>query len=340
MNITEISLKRPVTVCMFFLCVTLIGLMGGARLRLELFPDIEFPGLNINVPYRNSTPEEVERRITRPIEEALATLSGIEHMSSTSRDSGADIEIRFKIGEDMAVKGVEARDKIDAIRAQLPADLERIQVQKFAAGSIPILTLRVSAERDLSGAYDMLNRNLKRRLERLPGVAHVELYGVSPKQIRVELAADRVAEHGVDMRSLAEMLQKANFSITAGDLIDSGKRYYVKPEGRFARVDDVADLVISRSGLRLRDIADVRYAQPELTFGRHLNLRNAVGLDVFKETGANLVDVGERVKAEVEAVKHLPEMSGISLISFQDSAHDVKQSLSDLLEAGEIGALL
>src|SRR6185503_15631810 len=143
MKLTEISLKRPVTVCMFFACLTLIGVMGGRQLPLEFLPDIEFPGLFIQIPYRNSTPEEVERRITRPVEEALATLSGIEEMNSTSRDNGAEIEIRFKIGEDMAVKGVEARDKLDGIRAGLPADIERINVFKFANVDIPMLKYRL-----------------------------------------------------------------------------------------------------------------------------------------------------------------------------------------------------
>src|SRR5687767_15957721 len=128
MWLTKVSLQRPVTVVMFFTCLTIIGVIGASRLPLEFLPDIEFPGLFVNVPYRNSTPEEVERRITRPVEEALATLPGIERMESTSRDDGAEVEIRFKIGEDMAVKGVEARDKLDAIRASLPADVERVNV--------------------------------------------------------------------------------------------------------------------------------------------------------------------------------------------------------------------
>ena len=158
-------------------------------IKRSVMPDIEFPGLFIQVPYRNSTPEEVERRITRPVEEALATLSGIEQMQSTSRDDGAEIEIRFKIGEDMAVKGVEARDKLDAIRANLPADVERVNVFKFASNDIPMLQFRIAADRDLKNSYDMLERNLKRRIERIEGVSRVDLYGVEKKEIRIELAA-------------------------------------------------------------------------------------------------------------------------------------------------------
>ena len=339
MKLTEISLNRPVTVCMFFLCVTLIGIIGGQRLRLELFPDIEFPGLNVNVPYRNSTPEEVERRITRPVEEALATLSGIEHIRSTSKDDGADIEVQFKIGEDMAVKGVEARDKIDAIRASLPADIERINVFKFTNNAFPLLKFRIAADRDLQNAYDMLERNLKRRIERLPGVSKVDLEGVEKKEIRIELAADRVAAHGVALPQLAEMLRKANFAIAAGDLVEAGRRYYVKPEGRFTRIEDIENFVINAKGLKLKDIAEVRYALPRQTYERHLNQRLAVGLAVFKEAGANLVETADRVNEEVEEIKQLPEMAGLKLILIDDQASSVRASLRGLLEAGALGAL-
>ncbi|MBI3171571.1 MAG: efflux RND transporter permease subunit [Hydrocarboniphaga effusa] len=340
MNITEISLKRPVTVVMFFACLSVIGVMGGSRLPLEFLPDIEFPGLVVFVPYRNSTPEEVERRITRPVEEALATLSGVENMNSESRDDGSQVFLKFKTGEDMAIKGIEARDKVDAIRAALPADIERIQVQKFSASSIPMLQLRISADRELQGSYDMLNRNLKRRIERVNGVSQVNLYGVEKKEIRIELAAARIAQHGVDLRLLAEFLQRANFSISAGDVIEAGKRYYVKPEGRFKTLGEVENLVINPQGLRLKDVADIRYTQPRQTYERHLNQRYAIGLDVFKESGANLVEVSNRVKAEVEAVKQFPEMSGISLVEFQDQATEVRTSLGDLVEAGLIGLIL
>ena len=340
MNLTEISLKRPVTVAMFFVCVSVVGFIGGSRLPLESFPDIEFPGIFVQVPYRNSTPEEVERRITRPIEEALATLSGVQHIYSDSTDSGAGIQIEFGWGEDLAAKGVEARDKIDGIRSQLPAEMERVLIQKFSAGDQAMLVLRISSDgRDLEDSYDLLDRNLKRRVERLEGVSRVNLIGVEKKQIRVDLSAQAVAAHGVDLRTLAQLLAEANFAVTAGNVVESGTRYFIKPEGRFHSLDEVGEFVVNRTGLKLKDIAEVTYTDPVLTYGRHLNHRYAIGLEVFKETGANLVDVADRVKAEIEQIRKLPEMAGISLILFNDSAQDVRTSLTDLLEAGLIGSL-
>ena len=341
MKLTEISLKRPVTVAMFFVCVSVIGLIGGSRLPLESLPDIEFPNLNVQIPYRNSTPEEVERRITRPVEEALATLSGVKHINSESREDGAGIFLEFEWGQDLATKGVEARDKIDALRASLPDDIERVLIEKFNGSDQPMLVLRISSDgRDLENAYDMLNRNLRLRIGRIEGVSRVELYGVERKQIRVDLSAERVAAHGVDLASLAATLSTANFALNAGHLTESARRWFLKPESRFTTLAEVGDFVVRRDGLRLRDIADIVHSDPVLAYGRHLNQRYAVGLNVFKETGANLVEVSDRVKAEIEQVRALPEMRGINLILFNDSAQDVRSSLNDLIEAGLIGAAM
>ena len=133
MTLAELSLKRPVTVIMFFVSMVVIGLIAAVRLPLELFPDIDIPFMAVNLPYPNSTPEEVEREITRPVEEALSTLTGIQHMNSTSRADGTDIFLQFKWGQDVTIKAVEAREKIDAVRSTLPSDLQRYFVRKFSS---------------------------------------------------------------------------------------------------------------------------------------------------------------------------------------------------------------
>ena len=125
------------------------------------------------MPYQGSTPSEVERTVTRPVEEALSTLTGVQRMSSLTRADGVNIDMQFKWGQDTAVKAVEAREKIDAIRADLPSDLTRYQVFKGSTADQPVLNLRVAADHDLTNAYELLDREVKRPLERLPGVARV-----------------------------------------------------------------------------------------------------------------------------------------------------------------------
>ena len=340
MNLTALALRRPVASGMVFAALALIGLIGGQRLPLEFLPDIEFPGIWVQVPYRNSSPEEVERRITRPVEEAMATLTGVERMWSESREDGVGMWVQFGWAEDTTIKGVEARDKIDAIREQLPAETGRVQIFKFSAADQPMIVVRLSAQRELSSAYEMLERNLKRRIERQGGVSRVDLYGVEAKEVRIELSAQRVAAHGVDLGELATRLARSNFALAAGDLEQGRSRYLIRPQGRLASIEDIENLVIGPHGLRLADIASVRFVDPVRSYGRHLDGRYAVGLNVFKETGANMVDVADSVLAEIEAIRALPEMAGISLFVMHNDAQEVKKSLRELLASGLVGGLL
>jgi HAE1 family hydrophobic/amphiphilic exporter-1 len=340
MSPAEFALRRPVTIIMVFLSLVAIGLVSVRLLPLEYFPAVDVPFIGIQIPYQGSTPEEVEREITRPVEEVLATLSGIKRLDSRSSDSGSNFEVIFDWGEDVSIKAVEARERVEAIRDQLPADVRRINVFKFNFTDQPVLRLRISSERDLSGAYDMLMRKLVRPLERIPGVARVDLEGVEPREIRIELIADRVVSHGIDLVDLQRKLQQVNFSDSAGLIRDNETRYRVNPKGEFRTVEEIGRLVIGEEGLRLSDIAEIRYDNRKRTYARHLDRNYAIGISVFKENGANLVDVGERALAEVERIGQSPEMRGIQLFFLDNQAKGVTESLSELLKAGLIGALL
>jgi len=340
MSPAEFALRRPVTIIMVFVSLVAIGLVSVRLLPLEYFPAVDVPFIGIQIPYQGSTPEEVEREITRPVEEVLATLSGIKRLDSRSSDSGANFEVIFDWGQDVSIKAVEARERVEAIRDQLPADVRRINVFKFNFTDQPVLRLRISSERDLSGAYDMLMRKLVRPLERIPGVARVTLEGVEPREVRIELIADRVVSHGIDLVDLQRKLEQVNFSDSAGLIRDNETRYRVNPKGEFRTVEEIGDLVISPDGLRLSDIADIRYTGKKRTYARHLDRRYAIGISVFKENGANLVDVGQKALAEVERIGESPEMRGIQLFFLDNQAKGVTDSLSELLKAGLIGALL
>lgn len=340
MNLADLSLKRPVTTTMFFLSMMVIGLIAAFRLPLEQFPDIEFPFLFVDVPYPGSTPAEVERVLARPIEEALSTVPGIQRMQSTSRADGVQIFIQFKWGNSVAVKAVEAREKLDAIRKDLPSDLQRYHVLKFSASDQPLLQLRVSSDFDMSNSYELLDRRAKRPLEKLPGVARVDIQGVSPPELQIELSSDRIAASGVSLNELYAQLSKANFSISAGQILDGQTRYRVQPQGEWRNLEDVRSLVINDRGLKLGDIATITLKPARLDYMRRLDTRPAIGIDIYKERDANLVEVGRLVKEEVERIRETPEMRGIDVYALEDQAHAVTSSLYELTEAGIIGTLL
>jgi HAE1 family hydrophobic/amphiphilic exporter-1 len=340
MKHTEVALHRPIMTTVIFVALALVGLIASRLLPLEKFPDIEFPGIFIQVPYEGSTPEEIERLITRPIEEALATLSGVERMYSASREDQAEVFLQFGWDQSMGVKGIEARAKVDAIRQYLPDDVRRVFIFTGSLADQPVLQLRISSERDLSNSYDMLDRLLTRPIERLEGVSRVDLHGVDPREIRILLDSDRLAAHGVVINDLRELLERSNFAVSAGRITDGNQRFSVRPRGEFASIEEIGDIVIDQNNLRLRDVAEVALRSPDRSYGRHLDRNYAIGVAISKSTGSNMVDVTDRVMAEVEKVSRMPQMQGINIFDLDNQGDAVRESLSDLLNAGMIGALL
>jgi len=340
MKHTEIAIRRPVTTVVIFVALSLIGLLASRLLPLEMFPDIEWPGIYVEIPYAGSTPEEVERLITRPVEEALATLSGLERMRSWSQDNRAQIQLEFGWEESMGAKGIEARAKIDAIREQLPDDVRRVFVFTGSLSDQPVIELIVSSERDLQNSYELLDRLVKRRLERIDGVSQVEMWGVDPREVRILLNSDLIAAYGVDLLALRELLVNSNFSVSAGQMTASGQRFSVRPQGEFRSVAEVRGLVINASGLRLGDVARIDLVAPERHYGRRLDGEPSIVIGISKETGANLVEVTDAVIEEIDAIRELPQMRDINFLPIDNQGANVKQSLSDLLEAGVVGGLL
>ena len=149
MNLTDTALKRPVTTLMIFVCFIVIGVIASQILPLEYFPDLDAPFIGVNIPYPGSTPEEVERQITRPAEEALATIAAIKRMSSDSHEGGANINLEFDWGIDANMKALETKEKLDGVRHLFPEDVERFYVNKWSTSDMEMLTIRLSSNRDL-----------------------------------------------------------------------------------------------------------------------------------------------------------------------------------------------
>ncbi|WP_273025142.1 efflux RND transporter permease subunit [Rheinheimera sp.] len=337
--LTRFALTRPVTICMMFLSMLVFGIIASRMLPLEKFPGIDIPQIFINVPYNNATPTEIERLITRPVEEALATVTGVKEMRSWSNENSAEISLEFNWEENINSKSIEVRERLDSIRHLLPKDVERVLVFQFNTNDMPIFQLRISSERDLAMAYDLLERQIKRPLERVAGVSKVELYGVEKRQVVIRLDPDKMRALNIDATTIVSMLQSNNFAMTAGELRNSQNSILVKPVGEYRELEEIASLPI-RPGLSLREVATVQLELPKREDGRHLDQSYAVGMNVFKESGANLVEVARAALAVVEAADNDPAFNGISLYIMDDTAKGVTTSLADLLSAGGIGALL
>lgn len=341
MNITELSIRRPVTTIMLFVSMVVIGLIAAFRLPLEAQPEATAPFFFVQLPYAGSTPEEVERNLVRPVEEALATMSGIKSMNANASADGGGVFVQFTDwGRNVAVAASEARERIDAIRDQLPSDFQRYFVRRWSTGDQEAISLRLTSNENLTARGELIDQSIKRRLERLPGVARIEVEGVPVQEVVVAIDPDRLTANGVVLNDLVTRLQAANFSVSAGEITDDGRRLRIQPKGELGDLQQLRDLPINARGVRLSDIADVQLRPQRMNYVRQIDGRPSVGVDIYKERAANLVDLSRAVRAELVELERDPALAGIKIDVVDDQGKAVVSSLSALAEAGAIGLLL
>jgi len=327
---------------MLLVSVLVLGVIALLRLPLAYLPDLDFPGVFINVPYPNASPRQIEEQILKPVEEALATLPGVKKMSSQADADQATVQLFFDWGETVDVARMKVAEKIDEVRPDLPDDVEQIFINTFSTTQIPIVEARISAPGvDLAGNYDLLEKRVVNPISRIPGVAKVELNGVAPREVRINLRLYKIAEHGVDLAALARKLMSANRNVSLGKLDDEGQVIHVRSFGAFEDLEEIDRFPVNDKGLLLGDIAEITYREPPIQFGRHLNGRYAVALSVFKEAAANTVETARRVTALIESeIAKDPTLEGINLFVFDDQAAEITKGLRGLMTEGLLGGAL
>ncbi|MCS7313683.1 MAG: efflux RND transporter permease subunit, partial [Acidobacteria bacterium] len=271
-----------------------------------------------------------------------ATISGIKEMHSEATADAARIFLRFDWGIPLDMVRVEVVEKIEMIRKDLPNDINHIYVLNFNATDLPVVQARVSAPGiDLAANYDLLEKRVKIPIQRIPGVARVELNGVLPKVVYIDLILDKLTEHGVNVGKLVESLSQNNVNVSLGVIRNDQIVMRARALGVFPNLSALMDFPVNSHGLKLRDIAEVRYEEPPLDFGRHLNHQNAVALEVYKEPTANAVEVATQVTRLItEHLSKDPYLQGIQLFVWQDQAREIRSGLKGIATSGLWGGLL
>lgn len=342
MFLSRLAVSRPITTAMLLLSVLLFGGIAVNRLPLAFLPEVDVPFIGIEIPYPNSNPAQVEREITKPVEEILSTLSGIRRLRSSSSADRAVIRMQFDWGYDLDVIRMQVSEKMDQIEPDLPEAIGNISVYSFNTNDIPVLEGRISAEGvDLSENYQLLETRVLNRIRRVPGVARVDLDGVEPREIFIELILDKVKEHGVEISALIRRLEGATSNLVLGEVQDGAQRLAARAVGQFDSIEALGNQVIDERGLRLSDIAEIHYEEPPIVYGRHLNRHDAIALNVFKESTANTVEVVRGVEAVIaNEINDDPLLRGVDLFMWQNQADQITDSIDGLTRAGVIGALL
>ncbi|MFQ5655815.1 MAG: efflux RND transporter permease subunit, partial [Planctomycetota bacterium] len=301
-RLVAFCLGRPITTRTSHSCRLLPGASAGTRVPLTALPRSERPRVRVSVPYPNAEPRQVELEVTRPLEEALATLRGIKEIWSESRFGQGQVNLQFEWGTDLDQVKLEVRERLARVRNELPVDdIERIRIRSggWRSGDA-IIQGRISSKGvDLSQNYELLLNRLRRPLERIEGVAQVEMDGVTPLEIQVTFRQDDLDRHGLRLDQIIRRLEDNNIDITVGELLEEGKLRRLRVVNTFHGLEDVRAFPVNAQGVPLEQVAKVELTEGELRWGRHLNGRYAVSLEVFKESDANTVETCARIRGAI-----------------------------------------
>ncbi len=341
MNISEYSVKRPVTILMATISVLVLGYIALTRLPLALLPEMSSSHLRVQVDYPSSSPEEIERIISRPLEEYLSTLNGLESISTWSRTSGANVSLEFVDGMDMDIVSLEVRDRLDQARANLPDDVERIMIRRWQTTDMPIFRFAIGWTGDKDSLYRVVDEIITRRIERINGVASVDLRGADEKQIIVEVDDGLLQAYGIDSFTLSQALNSNNISLTGGYIMSGDKKFTLRSIGEYRTIEDIKKVPLTRNGLTIGDVADIRFDFPEQYDFSRLNGEEAVTMMVYKASTANVVSVCQDIQEELVAIQEMPSLSGkLTIQVYNDQSEQILGTLNDLKTAGIYGGIL
>ncbi len=347
MNLPSFAVNRPVLTTMVFIGILVLGLVSFTRLQIDLLPEIDFPSISVVTSYGGAGPEEIETIITRPMEQALSTIDGIERIESFSTEGRSRVALRFIWGTDLDTALNDVRATVEQLKERLPDEADDPIVYKFNLNSFPIMYLGLSGSLDESTLRLIAERDLSPRLERLDGVAAVEARGGLKREIHILLDSDRLRALGISPGAIITAIRENNKNVPAGVVEEFDHQVLIRSVGEAQSVHDLQEMVIAiRSELDerqypiyLKDIAEVLDTYEEPTNVVYVNGQPGIRLNVNKQSGSNTVAVADTVRAEIELIN--ADYAGkLKLDILTDTSSYIKSSISNVQESVLIGAFL
>ena len=347
MNLSAIAIKRPVFTTMTMAAVLVLGFLGLSKLGTDLFPDVSFPAIVVTVVYPGAGPTEVENLITRPIEDAVSGLNGIDRVRSFSREGVAQVWVLFKLGRGLDEASNEVRERVLQIRNKFPDEATDPTIGRLDVSAAPIVTYTLKGAGSLSQARKFADDVLKTELEQVDGVASINVQGGGVREINVELHRTRLEALGLTAAAVAQRLQAENVNVPAGRFDEGAREISVRTVGEFKDVDAIRNVIVTTaadgSTVRLRDIADVVDGFEEIRTLARVNGVEAVTFDVIKRSGQNTIAVADAVAIKLkELAPRFPK--GVELALIVDQPRFIRNSVDqvehDLIFGGAMAILV
>ena len=332
MRLPDTSIRRPVFAVMLIGGLVVLGLISIPRLGLDLFPRVEFPVVTVTTVLEGAAPETVEREVSQVLEESINTIEGIRTLRSSSSDSLSLLFIEFDLEYDIQVKAQEVRDKVAAVRGELPRDIEPPVVDRVDPDAAPILAVMVAGPHSIRTLSEFADKRLKPRLERIPGVGSVEIVGDRPREIRIWIDPIRLSGYALSVDDVLAALQREHVELPGGRIETGEQEYTIKTKGKLDSAERFGDVVVvERAGrvIHLRDVARVEDGMAEERTVSYLDGRRGVALMIRRQSGENTVAVADAVAAQLAAIRRdLPP--GYALIEAMDLSRFIRSAIHDV----------
>ena len=342
MFLSDLSIRKPVLVTMIVMSFAVIGLYSFLRLGVDNWPDVSFPFAVVSVIYPGAGPEEIESQVIKPVEDEITTIAGIRHITSQCLENRGLIFVEFELGTKIDFAAMDIKDKVDAILPLLPEDLEPPVVLKFDLTQMPIMNLALQSTRPPDELYDIADDVVKARLNRVSGLAQIDIEGGRKREIQVAVSRSQLRAHDLTVMDVIGGLKMANLNMPGGRIEEGRRDVTIRLEGEFATPAEMEKIILPLEGgrtVRLRDIARVYDSYVDEVSRVRFNGLSSVGLALRKRSDANTVAVAEGVRAELAAVQKLLP-ADVKLSVARDNSVFIRQSLADVSSNLVMGILL
>lgn len=335
MSLPAFSIKRPVTMAMAYTILILMGALALLQLPVELYPNISFGEVSIIIEVRGGIPPtEVESLVTKPIEEAVGTVSHLEEMLSISKEGESTVVLSFEPGINMDFAALEVREKFARVKNKLPKEIEKPIIAQFKRSDVPIVIIAItSLRRTTEEIRKIVDETVREAIKRTSGVADAEVAGGRERKILVEADQRKMAAYSLSLERVISMIGQNNLNLLAGDIEIGNDKYLIRTIGLYRSVDDVKNIPVLSlpSGLiiRLKDVADVKDSYLEPTGYARVNIRPVVSVYVQKESTANTIQVAHLIEEELKRLKDtLPK--DIQMVITSNQADFIKKAIENL----------
>lgn len=340
MNIADFCLKHKVTTIMAYVLIVVFGIMGFTSLPLALMPDIELPMAVVYTTYSNAGPQEVENMVTKTIESACASVSGMDEIQSLSSEGSSMVMVTFADGTDMDEAVVDLRGRIDRVKGFLPEDANAPMTMTIDVDAMPVMTVGLKGA-DLAELQAIAEDDIQPALERIDGVASVDIAGGYENEIAIDTNADRLAGYGLSVSYIAQMLAAENVALPAGEVQSGDQSFSVRADGEFSSVSDIANTLIplpTGGTVRLSEVANVYVAPKEQTAIAKIGGEPCITISVNKQSDTNTLQVAERAKDALNEVTALQPTLDWSLL--MDQSDMINMTVDSVIQNIVFGVLL